>query len=104
MNKLLKQGSSLAAQIEMFYNKLDNECEYFFDAHHDDLRIQMDCAWQEVGELEVYSSNPKNKYGKLTGKECALSCIDVLLDTLTYCEAVINLQEQSKCLPKSIFG
>ena len=101
---LLKLGISIAAKIELEYDKLDIVNEYFFNAHHDNLLIQMDCAWMEVNDLEVYANNPTKLYGNATGKEHALNCLQNLADTLTFCIAVIKLQEQSKCLPKCIFG
>jgi len=43
MTKLLKEGVKIATQIESLYNELDYEGYDFFNIHHDNLRIQMDC-------------------------------------------------------------
>ena len=104
MNKLLKGGILLAQKIDAAYEELDIVNEYFFNQFHDNMLIQKDCAWQEVGELEVYSENLTTKYGRITGKDGADSCIKNLEATLKYCNAVIKLQEQSKVIPECIFG
>jgi hypothetical protein len=108
MKTTVKNAIKLADQIEKKYNELTADDPNFFDQHHDHLRIQMDCAWDEVAELEEYLKNPTKKYGyqhhKPTGAECAEVCMQNLQDTLTYCKAVIDLQTQTTNLPKSIFG
>ena len=104
MNKQFKKGLALANKIDATYNKLDNYNEYFFDAYQDDLRVQRDCAFMELDELEEYCKNPKKQFGDITGTEGVEICIKNLEDTLTYCNAVIKLQNLSKELPKSIYG
>ena len=108
MKTTVKNAIKLAEQIDALYNKLTLGNYGFFDAFHDDLRIQRDCACDEVNELEEYLQNPTKKYGfmkkKPTGAECADMCMQNLVDTLNYCEAVIKLQEQTLKLPKSIYG
>ena len=104
MKKYIKKANMLASKIEAEYNKL-NLLEYnFFDTYHDDLRIQMDCAWQEVDELVEYSENPNKLFGDKTGLECMQYCIGNLSATLEYVTSVIRLQEQTMNLPKSIYG
>jgi hypothetical protein len=104
MKKLLKEGVKIATQIENLYNELDYEGYDFFNVHHDNLRIQMDCSWMEVDELEYNVNNPTKKYGDITGKDCAAICIENLKNTLVYVKAVIKLQQQTKDLPTCIFG
>jgi len=62
MKKQLKRGMALVNKIDAAYNKLDNYNEWFFDAFHDDMRIQRDCAFMELDELEEYSNNPKKQF------------------------------------------
>lgn len=108
MKTTVNNAIKLAQQIEKEYMKLTAEDTNFFDHHHDNLRIQMDCAWDEVEELKEYLKNKTKKYGyqhhKPTGAECADVCMRNLQDTLTYCKAVIDLQTQTNNLPKSIYG
>lgn len=103
MNKQLKQGVKLAQQIEEQYNLLEGD-SVFFDLFHDDLRIQSDCAWEVVDELEEYSENPKKQFGQITGKEGIEITLDQLNDTLIYVTAVIKLQAQFNDLPRAIYG
>jgi hypothetical protein len=92
----VKNAAAIAKKITDLYNKLNLDCEYFFKAHHDNLRIQMDCAWEVVGEIDHYL--------KVNDLESANDEFKSLEDTLIYCDAVIKLQEQTNNLPKCIFG
>lgn len=104
MTKLLENAIDIANHIESLYNELDYEGYCFFKIYHDNLKLQMDCSWCEVQELENYINNPTKKYGDITGKDCAKICIKNLKNTLVYAKAVIKLQQQTKDLPTCIFG
>lgn len=104
MKTTVNNATKLARKINEAYVALSGDDMNFFNQYHDSLRIQADCAWDEVAELEEYLQNPTNKYGRRTGLECANMGMQNLVDTLKYCEAVIKLQEQTLKLPKSIYG
>lgn len=104
MKKIINEGRKICALIQKEYNKLNYEGYNFFSTHHDNLRIQMDCAFEELGELEVYANNPSKKYGNILGEQGALLTLETLKDTLIFVKAVIQLQEQTRNLPMPIFG
>jgi hypothetical protein len=93
MKKLITQAKKLAQQIEKQYMLLDGEDDNFFRTYHDDMKIQSDCAWDVVAEMEY---NTDIEHSKLD--------ITSLEDTLEYCKAVIQLQIQTNNLPRAIFG
>ena len=96
MKTTVKNAAILCKKITDLYNKLNIDCEYFFNAHHDNLRVQMDCSWETLGDIEHYL--------KINDLESANDEFKNLQDTLIYCEAVIKLQQQVNDLPKCIFG
>ena len=104
MKKIILQGRKLAAAIEKEYNKLNYDGYNFFETYHDNLRIQMDCAWEELGELENYANNPIKMFGNTLGKDAAIQVLEVLNNTLIFARAVIALQEQTRNLPYAYFG
>jgi hypothetical protein len=91
--KYTNQAIKLAKQIEEQYMLLDGEDDNFFHTYHDDMKIQSDCAWDVVAEME---DNKKIEHFELD--------ITSLEDTLEYCKAVIQLQIQTNNLPRAIFG
>jgi hypothetical protein len=96
MKNHLKTANKLVSEINKLYNQLTIENERFFETYHDDLRIQSDCSFELLGEIEYYEEKGETKFvGPL---------IEDLRQTLTYCKAVIDLQTQTNNLPKSIFG
>lgn len=96
--KLQRQAAKLAEQINREYMKLDNKSPAFFDTYHDDLRVQMDSAYEEAMEVEVYENRGAGsmKYAR-TG-------IENLKATLIYMKAVIELQTLTNNLPRSVYG
>lgn len=93
--EILKTAKNLIQKINIEYNKLDGN-SFIFELFHDDISIQLDCSIQEFDELEEYI--------KLKDKESINFCMQNLKDTLIYCKAVINLQNEADNLPKSIYG
>ena len=93
---LTKIAATLARKIELEYSKLNNDDPNFFETYHDNVRCQMDCAYQIAGEVEIYVEKDDLKSAKEQVKD--------LQDTLKYCKAVIELQKQTVNLPKCIFG
>jgi len=83
----------LAKEIEKQYMLLDGQDGNFFDTYHDMMKIQSDCAWGVVDEMEF-------------NKELEHYDLDItsLEDTLEYCKAVIAIQELTNKLPSAIFG
>ena len=53
MKKLITQAKKLAQQIEKQYMLLDGEDDNFFRTYHDDMKIQSDCAWDVVAEMDI---------------------------------------------------
>ena len=104
MKTTLKNAIELAKQIQNKYDELGIENENFFNLYHDDLRIQSDCAWDEIGEMDVYLKNKDKVYGNSTGAEHAESCMQNLIDTLAYVTFIIDIQNQLANCPKSIYG
>lgn len=104
MKTTLKNAIELAKQIQTKYNELGTENENFFKLYHDDLQIQSDCAWEEIGEMDVYLKNKDKVYGIATGAVHAESCMQNLRDTLTYVTFIIDIQNQLNNCPKSIYG
>ena len=96
MSITLNKAIKLAQQIEAKYNQLDNVNEGFFDLYHDDLRIQSDCAWLEVEDLKEDLKNKQKKYAEISMQN--------LNDTLAYVTFIIDIQNQLKNCPKSIYG
>jgi hypothetical protein len=96
MKTTLKNAIKLAQEIESKYNELNGDNEGFFDLYHDDLRIQSDCAWQEVEELEEYLKNKEKEYVEISMQN--------LRDTLAYVTSIIDVQNQLNNCPKSIYG
>lgn len=99
-----KNAAEIIYRIEAAYNKLNYDGYGFFKAHHDNLRLQLDCAKEALGELEVYEKTPKKKYGEVTGEDMCLDITESLKDTLLFAEAVIRLQQQTMDLPIPVFG
>ena len=93
---LTKIAAVLAHKIEIEYSKLTNDDPNFFETYHDNMRCQMDCAYDIAGEVEHYFNKGDIKNAK--------EQIKVLQDTLKYCQAVIELQKQTVSLPRCIFG
>ena len=94
--EISQQARKIAQQIENQYNELNNETPYFFDQHHDDMRIQRDCSYEELTEIEAYEQRGEIKFAKIGLKN--------LKETLIYMKAIIKLQEQTNNLPRSIYG
>jgi hypothetical protein len=98
MNKaaILRKANKLVKEIHSLYDQLDNAHQYFFDAHHDTFRVQLDCAIEDRDEIEYYYLAE----GRLSD---ARSILKNLEDTYTWAKAVINLQSMLD-LPKCIYG
>ncbi len=96
MKTTLKNAIKLAQEIEAKYNELNGDNEGFFNLYHDDLRIQSDCAWQEVEELEEYLKNKQKEYAEISMQN--------LKDTLAYVTFIIDIQNQLDKCPRSIYG
>jgi len=92
---LLKAACTFVNQISLKYNELDADTP-IFDQFHDDMRVQRDCSYEVLDEIEEYL--------KLKDEKAAIYYIKQLEDTLVYCTYVIEMQEMYKNLPKSIFG
>jgi hypothetical protein len=95
MKTTLRNAIKLAKQIEAKYNELDAD-NIFFNLYHDDLSIQSDCAWEEIGELSNYLKNKQEHYAQFSMQN--------LRDTLAYVTYIIDVQNQLKNCPKSIYG
>jgi hypothetical protein len=96
MKTTLKNAIKLAQQIESKYNELNGDNEGFFDLYHDDLRIQSDCAWDEIAEMSNYLTNKQKDYAEISMQN--------LRDTLAYVTFIIDIQNQLDKCPKSIYG
>jgi hypothetical protein len=103
MNKILKDAISLAQQIETKYNQLDGDNDGFFNLYHDDLRTQMNCAWEEVAEIEE-DLKTKSKECKKISKQYIEISMQNLKDTLTYVSFIIDVQNKLNNCPQSIYG
>ena len=95
METTLRNAIKLARQIELKYNELDVN-NIFFNLYHDDLRIQSDCAWDEIGEMSNYLTNKQKEYAEMSMQN--------LKDTLIYVTFIIDIQNQLNKCPKSIYG
>ena len=104
MKTTLNNAIKLAQKIEMMYSQLNLENEGFFNLYHDDLRIQSDCAYQEVDDIEEYLAHPKKIWNGATSLELAEGCMKNLKDTLTYVTFIIDVQTKLNNCPKSIYG
>jgi hypothetical protein len=96
MKTTLKNAIILARQIKSKYNQLNGNNEGFFYLYHDDLRTQMDCAWDEVIALEKYLANKQKEYAEMSMRN--------LKDTLYYMTFIIDIQNQLEKCPKPIYG
>jgi hypothetical protein len=103
MKTTLNNAIKLAQQIEAKYNELNGDNEGFFDLYHDDLRIQSDCAWQEVEEIEE-DLKTKSKECKKISKQYIEISMQHLRDTLAYVTFIIDIQNQLDKCPRSIYG
>lgn len=103
MNKLLSKAIKLASAIEDQYDLLTIEHEWFFNQFHDDLLCQKDCAWRCVDDVEHYIEKSESLDKSKSWLDYAEQELDNLNTTLTYCKAVIKLQNSIN-LPESIFG
>ena len=92
---ITKQAVHLANLIDKQYNLLKSDKFGFFDAYHDTMLAQCDCAWQEVDETEYFE-----KLGELDNAEAG---VNNLVETLKFCTAVIRLQAMTDKLPEPIF-
>jgi hypothetical protein len=104
MKTTLKNAIELAKQIQSKYNELGIENKNFFSLYHDHLLLQSDCAWEEIGEMDVYLKNKNKVYGIATGAEHAETSMQNLRDTLVYVTFIIDIQNQLNNCPKSIYG
>tara|TARA_R110000868_G_scaffold50875_2_gene161968 strand:- start:9678 stop:9965 length:288 start_codon:yes stop_codon:yes gene_type:complete len=95
MKTTLQNAIKLARLIEAKYDELDAD-NIFFNLYHDDLRIQSDCAWEEIGELSNYLKSEQEHYAQFSMQN--------LKDTLAYVTYIIDMQNQLKNCPKSIYG
>jgi hypothetical protein len=89
----MKNIEKILSDIQKEYNKLNLMDYGFFDAHHDNMRIQLDCAREHADEIPF-----------LKTKEDKEGYIADLRDTLLFMQEVIKLQEMTRALPKCIFG
>ena len=78
------------------YNLLASDKYRFFETYHDTMLDQKDGAMEIVGEIEHYVKTDQIAFAKANIKE--------LNKTLSFCKAVINLQEMTEKLPEPIFG
>ncbi len=103
MKTFLKEAVALAQKINKCYNQLTfTNDQTIFNRYHDTLKIQNDCAWEVVGEIEHYERTAND-----TNAEQITHIIEGeianLKKALLYCQGVIKLQTQFEKLPEAIF-
>jgi hypothetical protein len=92
MKNAMKKAIKLAMEIEHQYMLLEGDSD-FFNTYHDVMKIQSDCAWQVVDEMECNKTKVHDDMDLISLQDC-----------LEYCKAVIELQTKTNDLPLIIFG
>ena len=92
----------MAKKIESNYNKLSTKgnANSFFDAWHDIMLCQKECAWQAVDDIEYC-------YKTKTGNDLfnyVEEYLDQLEKTVKYTNAVIKAQKYVLLIPENIFA
>ncbi len=95
MKKKLKEAQRIVNLIFKEYDKIDFKGEVS-NNYHDNMRLQCECASEQLNEMEEYVNRKDEQEVNYIYEQ--------LEKTLTYCKAVINLQEMENNLPPCIFG